>query len=428
MKLLLVLLFLSLLATLVVYSSLTQVTESRSSCITFDSIERIITIACKHANLTDIYNTLNDPNILHKETVPQDGRVWLLNASIVVANDAILYINSTDTSWLKVVADGKSAYIIHILGSLKIDSVKLTSWNPNTNNYATTEDSDRNGRDVKVGTPRPYIVVEKKATGTTDITNSEIAYLGYEAGYGAGRTGLRYLGGDGSIITGNNIHHLWFALYTRGVGGMVIENNDIHHNGHYGLDPHTGTHDMIIRNNTVHDNGSIGIICSLDCYNITIENNIVYNNTKMGVMFSRNMFDSIARNNIVSNEDRGIVISESHNNRIHNNTVSDSGTGIDIDKESSQNSIHENIIVNIPSVSALDAGDEALEQNTLYSNTIIKSSEQRINLDQQKPISNATSNITGLEALRPVSIDRTINVTETSNPIMDAFYYLFGWK
>ena len=428
MKLLLVLLFLSLLATLVVYSSLAQVTESRSSCITFDSIERIITIACKHANLTDIYNALKDPNILHKETVPQDGRVWLLNASIVVANDAILYINSTDTSWLKVVADGKTAYIIHILGSLKIDSMKLTSWNPNTNNYATTEDSDRKGRDVKVGTPRPYIVVEKEATGTTDITNSEIAYLGYEAGYGAGRTGLRYLGGDGSIITGNNIHHLWFALYTRGVGGMVIENNDIHNNGHYGLDPHTGTHDMIIRNNTVHDNGSIGIICSLDCYNITIENNIVYNNTKMGVMFSRNMFDSIARNNIVSNEDRGIVISESHNNRIHNNTVSDSGTGIDIDKESSQNSIHENIIVNIPSVSALDAGDEALEQNTLYSNTILKSSEQRINLDQQKPISNATSNITGLEALRPVSIDRTINVTETSNPIMDAFYYLFGWK
>jgi mannuronan 5-epimerase len=209
---------------------------------------------------------------------------------------------------------------------------------------------------------------------------------------------------------------------------MVIENNDIHHNGHYGLDPHTGTHDMIIRNNTVHDNGSIGIICSLDCYNITIENNIVYNNTKMGVMFSRNMFDSIARNNIVSNEDRGIVISESHNNRIHNNTVSDSGTGIDIDKESSQNSIHENLIVNIPSVSALDAGDEALEQNTLYSNTIIKSSEQRINFNQQKPVSNATSNITGLEAPRPVSIDRTINVTETSNPIMDAFYYLFGWK
>jgi poly(beta-D-mannuronate) C5 epimerase len=249
-----------------------------------------------------------------------------LNAGIEVAPNAILYINSTDTSWLKIAADEETAHLIHILGSLKIDSVKITSWNPNTNDYATTEDSDRNGEDTTIGTPRPYIVVEEEATGTTDITNSEIAYLGYEAGYGAGRTGLRYLGGDGSIIKGNNIHNMWFAFYSRGVGGMVIENNHIHHNGHYGLDPHTGTHDMIIRNNTVHDNGSTGIICSLDCYNITIENNKVYNNTKWGIMFSRNMYDSVARNNIVSNEVRGIIISESHNNEIYNNTVSDKKT------------------------------------------------------------------------------------------------------
>ncbi|HEY9385679.1 MAG TPA: right-handed parallel beta-helix repeat-containing protein, partial [Nitrososphaeraceae archaeon] len=320
--------------------SFAQVTESTSSCVTYDSSEKIITITCKSANLTDIDNQLKNANILHQETT--DG-TWLLNAGIEVAPNAILYINSTDTSWLKVLAaDGQTAHLIHILGSLKIDSVKLTSWNPNTNDYATTEDSHRNGEDTTIGTPRPYIIVEEEATGTADITNSEIAYLGYEAGYGAGRTGLRYLGGDGSIIKGNNIHHLWFAFYSRGVGGMVIENNHIHHNGHYGLDPHTETHDMIIRNNTVHDNGSIGIICSLDCYNITIENNKVYNNTKMGIMFSRNMYDSVARFNIVSNEDKGIVISESHNNGIYNNTVSDSGTGIDIDKESSENIIHDN--------------------------------------------------------------------------------------
>ncbi|MGI0044155.1 MAG: right-handed parallel beta-helix repeat-containing protein, partial [Nitrososphaeraceae archaeon] len=197
-------------------------------------------------------------------------------------------------------ADEETAYPITVFGSLKIDSVKVTSWNPNTNNYTTSQDSHRNGEDVSIGTPRPYIVVAEDTTGTTDITNSEIAYLGYESGYGGGRTGLRYEGGDGSIIRGNNIHSLYFAFYSKGVGAMKIENNLIHDNIHYGLDPHTGTHDMIIRNNTVHDNGSIGIICSLDCYNIVIEDNKVYNNTKMGIMFSRNMFDSIARNNVVS--------------------------------------------------------------------------------------------------------------------------------
>jgi mannuronan 5-epimerase len=84
------------------------------------------------------------------------------------------------------------------------------------------------------------------------------------------------------------------------------------------------THDIIIRNNIVHDNGEEGIICSLDCYNIIIENNEVYNNTQAGIMFSRNMTDSIARNNNVHDETKGIFLSESNNNQIYNNIISNS--------------------------------------------------------------------------------------------------------
>jgi hypothetical protein len=35
-------------------------------------------------------------------------------------------------------ADGTSAYQIDVLGGLKIDSVNVTSWNPKTDNYATS--------------------------------------------------------------------------------------------------------------------------------------------------------------------------------------------------------------------------------------------------------------------------------------------------
>jgi parallel beta-helix repeat protein len=49
------------------------------------------------------------------------------------------------------------------------------------------------------------------------------------------------------------------------------------------------------------------------------------------------MTDSIARDNYVSNEDNAIVISESHNNEIYNNTVSNSGSGIDVDEDSFEN-------------------------------------------------------------------------------------------
>jgi poly(beta-D-mannuronate) C5 epimerase len=353
---------------------LLQGTES-NSCITYDSTENAIRISCKHTSLTNIDNQLQNPDLLHKETT---NGVWLLNAGIVIEQGATLYINSTDTSWLKINADGETAYPILISGSLKIDSVKVTSWNPNTNGYATTEDSHREGVDVEVGTPRPYIRIQE-ATGTTDITNSELAYLGYEGGLGAGRSGLRYDGGVGSIVRGNNIHNMWFAFYSDGVGGMVVENNHIHHNGHYGLDPHTGTHDMIIRNNIVHDNGAIGIICSVDCHNVTIENNKVYNNTNMGIMLSRNMYDSVVRHNIVSDQEQGIVISESHNNEIYNNTVSDSGNGIDIDEDSFENAVYNNAFINIlDPFEALRLRDGASEQNTLHSNTLITINGERI--------------------------------------------------
>jgi mannuronan 5-epimerase len=341
--------------------------SSSSNCITYDPKEKMITVSCKSANLTDINNQVKDPKILLKED--NNNSIWVLNAGIVISKNATLYLNSTDTSWLKIIADGggDTAHPVLVSGSLKIDSIKLTSWNPSSNNYTASQDSDRDGQDLSVGTPRPYIIVEEDATGTTDVTNSEIAYLGYESGYGGGRTGLRYEGGDGSLVKGNNIHNLYFALYSIGVGDMIIENNHIHHNIYYGIDPHSGTHDMVIRNNTVHDNGSIGIICSLNCYSVVIEGNKVYNNTKMGIMFSRNMYDSIARNNFVSNEDIGIVISESHDNEIYNNTVSKSDRGIEIDKDSFENNIHNNTIINI----ARPSDAIAVQDNGVYNNTVI---------------------------------------------------------
>ena len=225
--------------------------------------------------------------------------------------------------------------------------MKITSWDPTTNYYAITNGS-RTGSDVFIfGAPRPSIVVENNATGTTDITNSEIAYLGYEEGKHKGGSGLSYYyGGDGSIIRNNDIHHVYFGLYTFGVGHMIIENNIIRNSGHYGLDPHTGTHDMIIRNNKVYDNNGSGIICSLNCYNILIENNKVHDNAENGIDFSRNMYNSIARNNIVYNEPAGIFVSQSHNNQIYNNTISTSGNGIYVNSGSTNNKMYDNTIMN----------------------------------------------------------------------------------
>ena len=347
-------------------------------CITYDSSTNVITVTCGSASLTDIDNQLNDDSILGKQQ--ESNGVWLLNAGIVVANQATLYINSTDTAWLKINADGDTGNGIDVHGRLKIDSVKITSWDLKTNDYAKT--------DLQGKIPRPYIFVDKDATGTTDITNSELAYLGYEGDYRS--PGLRYNGGSGSLVKGNHIHHLQTGFYSDGVGDMIIEGNLVHDNTVYGLDPHTGTHDMIIRNNVVHNNGEEGIICSLDCYNITFEGNEAYNNAKSGIMFSRNMSDSVARNNYIHDEVNGIFVSASNNNEVYNNTVSNSEEGIYLKAEAHNNKIYNNTIINATSNGILV--NAAARDNIVSSNTIINATKFGINVEDSDSVNNKFEN------------------------------------
>jgi mannuronan 5-epimerase len=353
---------------LVSFSLINSETSSSSSstCVSYIPSKRLITVTCDIATLTDVYRQLNDDSVLKKEDDKSaNGAIWLLNAKFLIEKNSKFIIDSNDTAWLKIVSDGTTnvSNNIMVYGSMKIDSVKITSWNPKTNNYATNLGPEP---------PRAFIRVMKEATGTTDITNSEIAYLGYSpktpprAGV---NSGLNYDGGNGSILRGNNIHHMWAGIYTRGVSDIVIEGNVVHHNYYYGLDPHTGTHDVIIRNNIVHDNGDEGIICSLDCYNIIIENNEVYNNTQAGIMFSRNMTDSVARNNNVHDETKGIFLSESNNNQIYNNIISNSKDGIYLKSGSSNNEIYNNTVSYAMSNAILvNVGSS---RNIFYSNTII---------------------------------------------------------
>ena len=76
--------------------------------------------------------------------------------------------------WLKIYSTEESAYHFDVDGSMKIDSVKITSWNPENESIDEYVKSDPH--------PRPSIRVDKKATSTTNITNSELGYLGGGAG------------------------------------------------------------------------------------------------------------------------------------------------------------------------------------------------------------------------------------------------------
>jgi parallel beta-helix repeat protein len=262
---------------------------------------------------------------------------------------------------------------IHVLGSLIIDSVKITSWDPKKNDVVKFNLGKRPGEeDTKseydTVEPRPFIRVSDKASGTTNITNSEISYLGYSC---SKCSGLSYYGGIGSVINGNDIHHLLKGFYSKKMGYMVIENNDIHDNYLYGIDPHTGTHDMVIRNNKVHHNNATAVVCSKDCYNILIEGNEVYDNLDghRGIAYSINSDHSIIQNNYVHDQDICIGSNRlSDYNKIYNNTLSNCRTGIDL-TDTSHNIVSDNKIIGAQNALILQNSTNKIFNNKIYNST-----------------------------------------------------------
>ena len=291
---------------------------ANGACVTYSSSSKTITVSCtSETHLNDVNNALNDPTILKKDS----NGVWLLAANLVVAKGGNLVIDSSDTTWLKIISNGAVGYGLKNLGNLKIDNVKITSWNIASNTYASP------GSDGT--TPRGYIVALSGGTGKMSIFDSEIAYLGYT---GTGHHGLDYYGSDGSVIQKNHIHHNWRAFYSSGVGGILFDQNDVHDNLEYGIDPHSGTHDMTITNNKSYNNNH-GIICSVACYNMHITNNELYNNQRDGIFMDAGSHHSTIANNIIYNEDVAIQLPSLSYSQVYGNIISNSKYGIEFETQ-----------------------------------------------------------------------------------------------
>lgn len=115
-------------------------TTENNNCISYNNVKKLIKLSCKFTTLTDIYNQINNHAVLDKQS--QQQGVWLLNANLTIDKGSTLTIDPGDTTWLKIITDGRTlAYGIHVYGSLKVDSVKVTSWNPETNYYGISNGS-----------------------------------------------------------------------------------------------------------------------------------------------------------------------------------------------------------------------------------------------------------------------------------------------
>src|SRR5215213_608976 len=317
--------------------------NEEGSCIDYDAAENTIAIDCD-ASFLDVVQSINDPGILEELEEEEEGSQYLLKANLEVDDGVTFSMTPGDGLQYLKIADGNG---IIVYGKIQIAGVKITSWDTETNSPIF--------QTITGSIPRAFINLRGSEGGS--IQDSEISHLGYS---GSGRRGFD-LFGDGPShdleIRGSEFHNMWFAFFSNRAYNIVVDGNEYHHNIKYALDPHTGTHDMSITNNWLHHN-PIGAICSLNCYNILVEGNVIHHNSDYGIFFSRNMHDSIARNNQIYNVTTGIMVSESPNNQIYNNTI---------EAATSQG-------IRLQNPELPDDGGFT-EDNLVYNNTIISSGE-----------------------------------------------------
>ena len=395
--------------------------EEEAACIDYEAAENTIAINCD-ASFLDVVQAINDPEILEEL---RDGE-YLLNANLEV-NDGITFEMTSDEDGLQYLKIGGANGII-VQGRIEINGIIITSWDPETDSPVLQTDTG--------SVPRAFINLRVSEGGF--IEDSEVAYLGYDA---PPRRGID-LGesADGPshdfAIRNSRIHDNWMGFYSAGAYNIMIDDNEFFGNIKYALDPHTGTHHMTVSNNKVYNNKDIAVICSLDCYDVIFEGNEVYNNAGSGLMFSRATHDSIIRNNLIYNQYGSaypISISESQNNQVYGNDISNSTTGISVhnplqldeDGMSSGNRIYSNTFDDMQNAIRAVASSNNTFSNNIFGNITdfhyIMTSDASMDIENQ--VFN-TANVRGISGANTLSvrdsgaiiIDNTINHDTDTEP------------
>src|SRR5919112_2677754 len=305
--------------------------KSNSFCMNYDNRTMTINICGGLVDMTALHRVINNSKVLN-QTSPKN---WFLNANILIAKGATLFITSTDTDWLKINSTAGTAYSISTKGNLLIDNTKISSWN-----FTNKSDTLLNSK----AQPRGYLVVPWDGTGHMNITNSNLSYLGY--GGVKDTWGISYYAGDGSIISNNSFSFNYRGFHASDdASNIMLVNNTINNSYQHGILAHINSTNLQIYNNTIHNNANHGVFCSELCKNILMKNNSVYNNTGNGIFLNRLTVGSeIENNTIYHNGDSGIRVSNSSRNVIANNTIEGNSFGVIITRSSYNNSIHHNMI------------------------------------------------------------------------------------
>jgi nitrous oxidase accessory protein NosD len=408
--------------------------EAEEACIEYEAEENTIEINC-NTSFLDVVQAIDDPEVLGQED--QEGQ-YILNANLRVEDGVTFTMTSDedDLQYLKITGENG----ITVEGRIEITGITITSWDTATNSPIS-----QNGNG---SIPRAFIHLRVSEGGF--IEDSEVAYLGHATPARRGIDLGQSTEGPSHdfAIRNSRIHDNWMGFYSARAYNIIIDGNEFFSNIKYAMDPHTGTNNMTVSNNKIYNNGDIAVICSLDCFDVVFEGNEVYNNGGAGLMFSRGTHDSVIRNNLIYNQLESaypIAISESQNNEIYGNTITNSTGGISVhnplqldeDGMSSGNRIYDNSFAGVENaIRAVASSGNTFSSNVfgnvtgfhylMTSNASMDIEDQVFNMGDVRGIlgsntlsirnsgtitvDNSTTHDTDIEPYTQILTDRTVNI------------------
>jgi parallel beta-helix repeat protein len=386
---------------------------NNNSCINYDNVNRTINLCGGNADLSMINRVINRSDVLNKTS----DKNWILDANISIADGASLFINSTDTAWLKISSSPSRPHSIVAYGSLIIDGTKISSWNITGNREGVLTN---NGNE---SLPRSYLLKPQLGTGQMNITNSNISGLGFKSLKDT--WGITYYSGAGSIVENNTIQSNFRGLHIAGnVSEILVSNNTILNSTQHGLDL-LRVRDIEILGNNVSSSSEHGIFCTRECEMTSITSNTISDNGKSGIVLGYATTDSVIEHNILqSNNGSAIAIRNSSGNAVDDNLVEHNGIGVAISQNSTNNSVVSNSISNSNATGVLLNSHS--KNNTVEKNLIHHSNGAGINVDsafdnniiRNQIFENAKSGIVFLNATKNILVSNNLSANSPYN------YYL----
>lgn len=249
----------------------------------------------------------------HGQYVSRDGRDYLLRLPVLVGPDATMVVAGSDVESLRLNTE-TGAYIVNG-GKLFVYDTELVGWSETLNAPAPLDYATR-------GRFRPFLMAWSGSE--TYIGGSTLRALGYSGpkGYGLSlssgpvdlvKSRAYVLAEPTARIVENSFDQLFYGFYSYEASDVALVGNEYRDNVIYGIDPHDRTRRLLVAYNTTHGtHKKHGIIGSRGVNDSWIVGNITFNNRGSGIMLDRFSSNNlIYANHAFDNDQDGLTFLES---------------------------------------------------------------------------------------------------------------------